>query len=81
MYIAFIRSLLEYDSEVWDGCTVSEIDMLEKVELHAARIVAGLPSIPSKESLYLETGWEPLSNRRQSKKLTTMFLKFFFQFI
>ena len=73
MYIAFIRPLLEYASDVWDGCTVFQVDLLEKVQLHAARIVTGLPIISSRESLYLETGWEPLSNRRETSKLTTMF--------
>ena len=38
MYITFIRPLLEYASEVWDGCTQSDIEQLEKVQLHAARI-------------------------------------------
>ena len=39
MYLTFIRPLLEYASEVWDGCTCQETDMLEKVQLQAARIV------------------------------------------
>jgi hypothetical protein len=73
MYIAFIGLLLEYASDVWDGCTVFQVDVLEKFQLHAARIVTGLPIISSRESLYLETGWEPLSNRRETSKLTTMF--------
>ena len=73
MYLTFIRPLLEYASEVWDGCTCQETDMLEKVQLHASRIVTGLPIISSTESLYSETGWEPLSSRRKSIKLTTMF--------
>ena len=73
MYITFIRPLLEYASEVWDGCTQSDIEQLEKVQLHAARIVTGLPIFSSRESLYYETGWEPLSSRRHSKKLTVMY--------
>ena len=39
----------------------------------AARIVTGLPVFASLDSLYFETGWEPLSSRRQAVKLTNMF--------
>ena len=51
----------------------SDIEQSEKVQLHAARIVTGLPIFSSTESLYYETGWEPFSSRRHSKKLTVMF--------
>ena len=33
----------------------------EKIQLIATRIVSGLPIFASKESLYFETGWDPLS--------------------
>jgi hypothetical protein len=36
----------------------------------AARIVTGLTKIASKDSLYFETGWETLANRRETRKLT-----------
>ena len=57
LYIVFIRPLLEYASEVWDGCTIANSDKLEKIQLEAARIVTGLTSFASKQSLYLETGY------------------------
>jgi hypothetical protein len=41
------------------------------VQLESARIVTGLPKFASRDSLYYETGWEPLSCRRKSRKLTT----------
>ena len=53
MYTVFIRPLLEYAAGVWDGCSQSEMERLEKVQLCAARIVTGLPIIASKKSLYL----------------------------
>lgn len=73
MYTAFIRPLLEYNSdhEVWDGCTQFEKDKLEKVLLQAARISTGSHVFFSRESLYYETGWKQHSSRRYSKKLTT----------
>ena len=52
-------------------CSQSEVEKLEKVQLCAARIVTGLPN-SVKKSLYLETGWQPLSDGRKLSKLTTM---------
>jgi hypothetical protein len=46
---------------------------LEKIQLEAARIVTGLTKFASKDSLYFETGWETLANRRETRKLTTFY--------
>lgn len=73
LYCSYIRSLLEYASEVWDGCNQGDSDRLEHVQLHAARIVTGLPIFASLNSLYFETGWETLAERRRKKKLTLMY--------
>lgn len=37
------------------------------------RIITGLPILPSRDSLYLETGLEPLLSRRSTAKLVTMY--------
>jgi hypothetical protein len=42
---------------------------LEKVQTEAARIVTGLTSYASLDSIYCETGWEKLTVRREVKKL------------
>jgi hypothetical protein len=55
-YLTFIRPVLEYASEVWDNCGQINSDRLEKVQLEAARIVTGLPSFASINSIYIETG-------------------------
>ena len=73
LYCAYIRPLLEYASEVWDGCNRNDSNRLEKLQLNAARIVTGLPIFPSANSLYTETGWETLAERRKNKKLTLMY--------
>ena len=73
LYITYIRPLLEYASDVWNGCNVADTEKLEKVQLEAARTVTGLTVLSSKESLYFETGWEPLIDRRQRSKLVTMY--------
>jgi hypothetical protein len=43
------------------------------VFLSAARIITGLPILASRNSLYLETGLEPLTSRRTAAKLVTMY--------
>ena len=73
LYCTYIRPLLEYASEVWDGSTQADANRLEQVQLNKARIVTGLPVFASLDSLYYETGWETLSQRRTNKKLTFMF--------
>jgi hypothetical protein len=61
MWHSTIRPTLEYACEVWDGCFEREVANLEKVQLESARIVTGLTKFASRDSLYYETGWEPLS--------------------
>ena len=73
LYCAYIRPLLEYASEVWDGCNQNDSNRLEKLQLNAARIVTGLPIFASANSLYTEIGWETLAERRKKKKLTLMY--------
>ena len=73
LYISFIRPTIEYASIVWDGCSAHDIEKLEKVQLSAARIFTGLPIFTSRESLYTETGWQTLQNRRYIAKMVTMF--------
>lgn len=68
IYTTFILPILEYASEVWDGCTNTDFLTLEKVQLEAVRIITGLPVFASKDALYFETGWEPLSERKKRKK-------------
>ena len=39
-------------------CGQINADRLEKVQFEAARIVTGLPSFASINSIYIETGWK-----------------------
>ena len=41
MYFSFIRPLLEYGDFVWDNCSSTLSDTIEKVQIKAARIVSG----------------------------------------
>jgi hypothetical protein len=73
IYLTFIRPVLEYACEVWDGCYERDIEKLEKNTIRSARIVTGLTKFASKDSLYFETGWETLANRWETRKLTTFY--------
>ena len=65
MYFSFIRQLLEYADVIWDNCTQYEENELEKIQNEAARVITGATKLVSINSLYLETGWEPLASRRK----------------
>ena len=54
--LTFIRSLLEYSCVVWDNCSQTDNDRLEKLQLEAACIVTGLTAYLSWVSLYQENG-------------------------
>ena len=73
IYLTFIRPLMEYACELWDGCSQRESDSLEKLQLEAGRIVTGLPLFASRDSIYYETGWELLSERRRLRRLSLFF--------
>ncbi len=47
LYRTFLP-ILEYASEVWDGCTEYESNRLEHLQLEVARIACGLPLFCSK---------------------------------
>jgi hypothetical protein len=55
------------------ACGIGYLGKLEKPQLDAARIVAGLPIFTKSEYLYAETGWETLSERRYRRKLQLFF--------
>ena len=73
IYLTFIRPLMEYACELWDGCSQRDSDSLEKLQLEAGRIVTGLPIFASRDSIYYETGWELLSERRRIRRLSLFY--------
>lgn len=74
IYLTFIRPIMEYACELWSGCSQDDSDKLDKLQMEAGRIVTGLPLFASKESIYFETGWEELSDRRRSRRLNLFYL-------
>ena len=69
LYLSFIRPILEYGSAVWDGCTSSESERLENVQLAAARVITGATRGTNHQLIYEEAGLEKLSERRTKSKL------------
>jgi hypothetical protein len=47
---------------------------LTKVQTEAARIVTGLTSYASLDSIYCEAGWEKLTVRREANKLNLFYI-------
>ena len=73
IYKTYILPILEYACELWDDCCIRDTQKLECLQLEAARIVTGLPIYSSAESLYFETGWSKLEDRRKSRKLNLFY--------
>jgi hypothetical protein len=45
IYFTYIRPLLEYACELWDGCTILDLNKIEQIQHEAARIVTGTSSL------------------------------------
>jgi hypothetical protein len=75
LYKSFIRPVLEYADILWhipaDHRHV--LDILERVQLEAARVVTGATRRCSTAKLYEEVGWETLSSRRELHRASMMY--------
>jgi hypothetical protein len=60
---------MEYADVIWDNQKQNLINKLENIQLDAARIVTGGTRLTSHDSLYEETKWEKLKDRRKNHKL------------
>jgi accessory colonization factor AcfC len=63
---------MEYADVIWDNQKQNLINKLENIQLDAARIVTGGGGgtrLTSHDSLYEETKWEKLKDRRNNHKL------------
>jgi hypothetical protein len=73
IYMSFIRPILEYGDIIWDKSPNETLNVLETIQLNAARTVVGATARCSSQGLYDETGWEPLEKRRDFHRLTLMY--------
>ena len=70
LYFSFVRPILEYTDIIWDNSTILLVHKIESVQIEAARIVTGGTKLTSVDSLYKETGWQRLTERREIHRLT-----------
>jgi hypothetical protein len=63
---------------VWDNCDEGDKDLVESVQLEAARVITGAIRGTSHNCLYKELGWEALSSRRERQQLR-LYHKMIFQ--
>ena len=68
-FISDIRPILEYGDIIWDNLNKNKSELLESIQLDAARIITGLRRGTNHEILYEELGWISLSKRRSNHKL------------
>ena len=73
IYMSFVRPKLEYASIIWHDCTQDESELLESIQLDAARVVTGAKRGTSHIKTYEECGWETLSQRRENSQLTQFY--------
>jgi hypothetical protein len=64
---------MEYADVLWDGCSVSESDLLEHVQYEAAKVVTGAVKGTIKSRVLEELAWEDMGTRRLIHKLVLFF--------
>ena len=72
LYLSFIR-LLKYGDVVWNPHNMHLINILEKVQIEAMRIISGGTKLTPLRELYKETGLSKLKDRRENHKLIQLF--------
>jgi hypothetical protein len=67
LYTSFVRPIIEYADAVWDVPDDSRhtLDVLDKVQKEAAKVVSGATARCTTDELHTELGWEPLAARRR----------------
>ena len=73
MYKSYILPLLDYADVLWDNCTEIQANTLEQLQIEALRIITGSVRGTSHASLYNETGFITLKERRKRHKLILYF--------
>ena len=68
-----MRSSLEYADVVWDGCSESDSNLLESLQIEGATVVTGALKGTTRVSLLKDLSWVELSVRRKIHKLTLMY--------
>ena len=68
-----VRSSLEYADVVWDGCSESDSNLLQSLQIEGTRVVTGARKGTNRVSLLNDLSWDELSVRRKIHKLSLMY--------
>ena len=69
-YILYVRPHLDYGDVIYHNQRDDLMNLIEQVQYKAALIVTGCWQGTSREKIYDELGWEPLHQRRWSRRMT-----------
>jgi hypothetical protein len=72
-YKLYVRPHLDYGDIIYHDQRSDLMKVLEQVQYKAALIVSGCWQGTSRERLYDDLGWEPLSERRWARRMTTFY--------
>ena len=73
-YIAYVRSILDYASPIWDPHLKKDIHALERVNRRAARyVIDDYHRLSSVSSMLRSLGWSTLEDRRREARLTLFY--------
>ena len=69
LYFAFVRSVLEYSNELFSNATTENLELFDKIQKRAVKIVSGAIRGTSSIQIYTELSWESLQSRRENKMI------------
>ena len=72
-YKLYVRPHLDYGDVIYHNQRTDLMNLIEQVQYKAALIVSGCWQGTSREKLYDELGWESLSMRRWSRRMTIFY--------
>ena len=69
LYFTFVRSVLEYSNELFSNATKENLELFDKIQKRAGKIVSGAIRGTSSIKIYTELSWESLQSRRENKMI------------
>ena len=69
LYFCFVRSILEYSNEVFSNATNENLELFDKIQKRAGKIVSGAIRGTPSIKIYTELSWESLQSRREDKMI------------
>ena len=72
-YVSYVLPILDYCDIVWSGANDRELDMLDKVQIRAMRIITEATERSNVNALYEDIGWHKLGTRRYIHRLIWMY--------